>query len=98
VHRGRHAPGRRDAGGRDGAANGLGPAIRGVPAASGAPGAGARRAGLQHRRRRVPALGSVSAAMLPVSGSPFGVAATAAGRWAFVAVVGHIRAGLFPGT
>jgi DNA-binding beta-propeller fold protein YncE len=39
-----------------------------------------------------PALGSVSAAMLPVSGSPFGVAATAAGRWAFVAVVGP-RAG-----
>ena len=35
-----------------------------------------------------PALGSVSAAMLPVSGSPFGVAATADGRWAFVAVVG----------
>ena len=35
-----------------------------------------------------PVLGSVSAAMLPVSGSPFGVAATAAGRWAFVAVVG----------
>jgi DNA-binding beta-propeller fold protein YncE len=34
-----------------------------------------------------PALGSVSAAMLPVSGSPFGVAATADGRWAFVAVV-----------
>lgn len=33
-----------------------------------------------------PALGSVSAAMLPVSGSPFGVAATADGRWAFVAV------------
>ena len=30
-----------------------------------------------------PALGSVSAAMLPVSGSPFGVAATADGRWAF---------------
>jgi DNA-binding beta-propeller fold protein YncE len=39
-----------------------------------------------------PALGSVSAAMLPVSGSPFGVAATADGRWAFVAVVGP-RAG-----
>ena len=36
-----------------------------------------------------PALGSVSAAMLPVSGSPFGVAATADGRWAFVAVVGR---------
>jgi hypothetical protein len=35
-----------------------------------------------------PALGSVSAAMLPVSGSPFGVAATADGRWAFVAVAG----------
>lgn len=35
-----------------------------------------------------PALGSVSAAMLPVSGSPFGVAATADGRWAFVAVGG----------
>lgn len=33
-----------------------------------------------------PALGSVAAAMLPVSGSPFGVAATADGRWAFVAV------------
>ena len=39
-----------------------------------------------------PALGSVSAAMLPVSGSPFGVAATADGRWAFAAVVGP-RAG-----
>jgi DNA-binding beta-propeller fold protein YncE len=39
-----------------------------------------------------PALGSVSAAMLPVSGSPFGVAATADGRWAFVAVTGP-RAG-----
>ena len=39
-----------------------------------------------------PALGSVSAAMLPVSGSPFGVAATADGRWAFVAVGGP-RAG-----
>jgi DNA-binding beta-propeller fold protein YncE len=35
-----------------------------------------------------PSLGSVSAAMLPVSGSPFGVAATADGRWAFVAVTG----------
>jgi DNA-binding beta-propeller fold protein YncE len=35
-----------------------------------------------------PALGSVSAAMLPVSGSPFGVAATADGRWAFAAVTG----------
>jgi DNA-binding beta-propeller fold protein YncE len=34
-------------------------------------------------------LGSVSAAMLPVSGSPFGVAATADGRWAFVAVAGQ---------
>lgn len=31
-------------------------------------------------------------AMLPVSGSPFGVAATADGRWAFVAVGGP-RAG-----
>jgi DNA-binding beta-propeller fold protein YncE len=30
-----------------------------------------------------PALGSVSAAMLPVSGSPFGVAATADGRWLY---------------
>ena len=39
-----------------------------------------------------PALGSVSAAMLPVSGSPFGVAATSDGRWAFVAVAGP-RAG-----
>jgi len=39
-----------------------------------------------------PALGAVSAAMLPVSGSPFGVAATADGRWAFVAVTGP-RAG-----
>jgi len=38
-----------------------------------------------------PALGAVSAAMLPVSGSPFGVA-TAGGRWAFVAVTGP-RAG-----
>lgn len=54
VHRRRHAPGWRDADGHDGAAGGLGLAIRGVPAASGAPGAGARRAGLQHRHRRVP--------------------------------------------
>jgi len=35
-----------------------------------------------------PALGSVAAAMLRVSGSPFGVAATSDGHWAFVAVAG----------
>ena len=68
VHRRRHAPGWRGAGGHDGAAGGLGLAISGIPAASGAPGAGDRRAGLN-------------------------VAAALAGR---PAVVGHIRAGLFP--
>jgi len=60
---------------------GAAPVTQGAPVADAAPGCATATAAS-------PALTSVSTVMLPVSGRPFGVAATADGRWAFAAVSG----------